>query len=353
MARPRIDVAVIGGGPAGSVLAHRIAVGGANVVIFDPSHPREKPCGGGISARARVMFPELEELVPEGRTGTGLRLVSPSGRLTQVSGSGETFAIDRETLDHGLLKRAIDAGAEHRAEKVIDCEETSDGWLMLTSSGEYSARLIVGADGVFSVVRHKTIGAIPKQHLGFGAHMLVEDLNPPSALLQFFGDRRGYAWVFNRKRLSSIGVGMPMLKRSGWRKTLLKFAAEQAPGCNPGRITGWCLPQASSEDAYESSLSGDNWLLVGDAAGHADPFTGEGIIYAMWGAEIAARCILEGRSDQYDDQWREAFYSRLLKHLKMAAMLEKKFTLEAILATGRLPILGKWLYETLISPPKK
>ena len=103
MSNHQNDVAIVGAGPAGTTAAHRLAMGGARVIVFDPSHPREKPCGGGISARARTMFPELEALVSQGKTGTSLRLVSPAGRITTVQGSGQTFAVEKEILDKYLL----------------------------------------------------------------------------------------------------------------------------------------------------------------------------------------------------------------------------------------------------------
>ena len=67
MTGDHFDAAVIGAGPAGSTVARLLAKGGARVVLIDHSHPREKPCGGGISARATAMFPELDRLRPQGR----------------------------------------------------------------------------------------------------------------------------------------------------------------------------------------------------------------------------------------------------------------------------------------------
>ncbi len=342
------DVAIVGAGPAGATAAHRLALAGAKVVVLDHSHPREKPCGGGISARARKMFPELDELAALGKSGTRLRLVSPAGRVTVVEGGGDTFAIDRAILDAQLLKRAVDAGARHLAEKVLAIDKEPSGWSLMTSAGVLRTKTLIGADGVLSRVRHALLGPIPRAHLAFGAHALIERLDPPSALLQFFGDRRGYAWIFNRKDQSSLGVGMPDVGKGDWRALLQRLLREQAPGYAPS-IRGWLLPQASNEAAFAPKLGGDDWCVIGDAAGHVDPFTGEGILYAMWGARIAAECLLRGGLSSYDARWREEFLPRLLKHLKMAALLERKHLLEAMLAAGRLPLVGAWLYGALTS----
>ncbi|HPQ69012.1 MAG TPA: NAD(P)/FAD-dependent oxidoreductase [bacterium] len=348
MTERMFDAAIVGAGPAGATVAHRLAQAGANVVVFDHSHPREKPCGGGISARARTMFPELDELAALGKSGTRLRLVSPAGRVTVVEGGGNTFAIDRAILDAQLLARAVDAGARHEAQKVLAVEKQADGWRVTTSAGAVRAKTLIGADGVFSPVRRALLGPIPRAHLAFGAHALVERLDPPSALLQFFGDRRGYAWIFNRKEKSSLGVGMPDARKGDWRVLLQRLINEQAPGHSPS-IRGWLLPQASSEAAFAAKLGGDDWCVIGDAAGHVDPFTGEGILYAMWGARIAAECLQSGGLAAYDARWREEFLPRLLKHLKMSALLERGYLLEAVLAAGRLPLVGAWLYGALTS----
>lgn len=342
-----IEVAVVGAGPAGCVLAHRLAAGGAGVTLFDPSHPREKVCAGGIGARAREMFPELEQLVPLGRQGTGLRLVGPSGGTLQVTGEGKTFAIDRLILDRFLLDRAIAAGAEWHALKVTDIRRSTDGFTLVAGGRSWPARVLVGADGVFSLVRKTFLGHIPKRHRAFGAHVLVDRLDPPSALLKFFGDRRGYAWVFNRRDRSSVGVGLPRFRMSDWREILARFFAEQAPGRPLSRVRAWSLPQASGRDFFKLPTGGDDWLLIGDAAGHVDPLTGEGIWYAMWDGCLAAESILAGRPSYYENGWRDAYLERFEMHLRFASLLERGRLLDLLFALGRFPAVGSRLFSLI------
>ena len=341
------DVAVVGAGPAGATAAHRLAQGGARVVFFDPSHPREKPCGGGISPKARNLFPELEDVVPLGKTGESLRLESPAGRTVLVKGDGRTLAVNRAILDSFLLARAVEAGAEHRAEKVAGVSHEKIGWSIVTEKAPYHAGIIIGADGVLSLVRRQVIGPIEKPDLALGAHVIVPNLDPPSALIRFFGDRRGYAWVFNRKDNSSIGVGMPLTQSDGWREMLTGFFAEQALGRAMPKIESWCLPQASSPDTFAPAMAGDDWCLVGDAAGHADPMNGEGILFAIWDGTLAAQAVLAGDPARFDRLWREAFLERLQKNLRLSFLLEKRFVIEALLWVGGLPVIGKRIYGAL------
>ncbi len=341
------DVAIVGAGPAGSTAAHRLAQGKARVVVFDPSHPREKVCGGGISAATRRMFFELEEVVGLGKTGRLLRLVSPSGRVATVEGGEQTFAIDRAILDSFLLERATGAGARHVAAQVVRVRREDAGFALHTTLGEYQARVLIGADGVFSIVRRYLVGAHRDEHLACGYHALVPHLDPVSALIHFFGDVRGYGWVFNRRDQSSVGIGIPRIHRDGWRTRFEEYFALQAPGRDIPPVRGWCLPQATAEDVFDIPCAGDDWCLVGDAAGHVDPLTGEGIRYAMWSGALAARAILVGKPRRYDDDWREAYEGRFRKRIATARILEDAPKIERLIRMSQWPFIGARLFKSI------
>ncbi|MCZ7582646.1 MAG: NAD(P)/FAD-dependent oxidoreductase [Deltaproteobacteria bacterium] len=322
---------------------------GASVLLFDHTHPREKPCGGGISASARRAFPEIEELVPLGKTGTRLRIAAPSGRTVSVTGDGATFAIDRAVFDAALFDRAVKLGATPIRERVSNLRRDDGAWVLETGSGPRCARVMIGADGVASLVRRRLIGRADLKHAALGAHVLVDRLESPSALVRFFGDRRGYAWVFNRRERSSIGVGMPLDRRNGWQLALAKFFTEQAPGRAMPPVVSWTLPLARGEEAFAERMAGDDWCVVGDAAGHVDPLTGEGIYYAMWGAEIAAQCVLAGRPGDYEPRWREAYLPVFLRHARTARHLEHRRRIELLVAAGSVPFLGRRIYASMTS----
>jgi geranylgeranyl diphosphate/geranylgeranyl-bacteriochlorophyllide a reductase len=345
MMNPDAEVAVVGAGPGGATAAYHLATQGLRVIIFDHSHPREKVCGGGLSAKAVAMFPELNEIAPKGRSGHKLRIVSPQKRIYEVSGGGNTFAVDRSILDEFLLARAIKAGAVHRKERVRGVSQSKAGWHIETSAGKYLTPRIIGADGANSLVRRTLIGPIPKRHLALGAHVLVPDLNPPSALIKLFGDARGYAWVFNRKRLSSVGIGIALEHAGNWRERLRDFALEYVPDRKLPPMKSWILPYASDLSAFDPVVSGQNWSLIGDAAGHVDPMTGEGILYAMWGGRLAAKAIIEGDLARYDEMWREAYLPRLKKNLKLSKFLTRPRLLESIMMSTRLPLIGALIYR--------
>src|SRR5215510_12945576 len=107
----RIDVAIVGGGPAGCRLAWRLARAGVRVAIFDGSHPREKPCGGGVTGRAL-------DLVRDAIDTSAIRAVVALG---DPRGATPRLAVaPRAVFDGALLTAAVRAGATLRAERVRD-----------------------------------------------------------------------------------------------------------------------------------------------------------------------------------------------------------------------------------------
>src|SRR5690349_11296778 len=121
-----IDIAIIGAGPAGAVAAWRLARGGARVAIFDPSHPREKPCGGGVTARALALVADMVD--PRAVASTPIR----AARFTSVFTPGafddpvvplnpEALVVaSRRVFDTALLDAALAAGATLRRRRVRD-----------------------------------------------------------------------------------------------------------------------------------------------------------------------------------------------------------------------------------------
>jgi len=168
---PRFDVAIVGAGPAGCRAAYRLARGGARVALIDGSHPREKPCGGGVTGRALELVRdsidaaafeavgiETATFVDGGRAAT-MRLDEPD-----LNGRGLAVVARRE-FDGALLRAAAAAGASLVESRMIAVDRSIGGWRVFTRGGTVDAGWLVGADGPNSLVRRRVSQPFRRQDL--------------------------------------------------------------------------------------------------------------------------------------------------------------------------------------------
>ena len=164
---PGVKVAVVGAGPAGTLLAWKLASRGASVTVFDASHPREKPCGGGLTPRRSPCCRRRPRTTRCPRAASTAASSSPGRASASTSTSTRPVAIaSRTDLDGWLLRRATAAGAVHVAERVIEVD--ADGGLR-TAERAGSFDLVVGADGAGSLVRRTFVGPTPPARLTMAA----------------------------------------------------------------------------------------------------------------------------------------------------------------------------------------
>jgi flavin-dependent dehydrogenase len=318
-----MNVAVVGAGPAGAMTALRLAEGGAGVTLFDPSHPREKPCGGGLTAKALRLLPPAPADDP-----LPVRLVP---RCRFDSGSGETVEIElerpvgiasRRALDGWLLRRAVAAGARHVAERVVHVD--ADGHLRTTTGDARAFDVVVGADGAGSVVRRLMLAPTPPARLMMAAGWFAR--GDSEMVVRFAPDLQGYLWLFPRPGHVGVGICAP-LARVPTRSMTARLESEVArafPALADDEAPRYAhtIPSPSAHPQSLLEVAGAHWALVGDAAALADPITGEGIYYALRSAELIADTLREdGSPRRYPARMLEAFGHELLH----AAALRDRF----------------------------
>ena len=159
------DIVIVGAGPSGAYCAFELARQGIYPTIFDHSHPREKPCGGGISPPVIRKFPFIEKFRSQGFTFGNFNIISCTDLRVLTKGLENGFSISRRCFDEGILHMATQNGAKLIEEKVIGIQRKGNCWNIKTNKRLLSAKVLVGADGVNSIVRRKTISPISKENL--------------------------------------------------------------------------------------------------------------------------------------------------------------------------------------------
>ncbi len=321
------DAAIVGAGPAGAHLAALLARRGCAVAVVDKSRfPRDKVCGGGISAKsARLVGPELAPLVQRRIEGAWLTV---GNRGVQCCADGAVgCTVLRREFDDFLLRRAIAAGTRFFAEAAfVDADlPASDGIATLhTTRGAVRARLVVGADGVASALRARLFGKRLVRYAPALEALVTSarDTTPfeTRALFDFGALPRGYGWVFPARGHLNAGVYSPFGGRS-LRARLDAFLARYDGLRQPRaiRYQGYAIPVQNRGAQFQR---GPAWL-VGDAAGLADALFGEGIYFALQSAELAAQALAETGFAPTSPRYGELLRQRLLPELRASQWLAR------------------------------
>ena len=351
METDQFDVLIVGAGPAGSFAAERLAQSGVSVALFDGRPEGEpKACGGGVTAKALKAWPHLLGAV--GRTVDELEMYSPSGKHLHMK-LDEPFAIySRVAFDSYLRERARAAGAKVVFEKITPrgITRTESGWTLRDASGaEWSGKVLVGADGANSAIAKKLAGPLQAadMEVAFGYRTPLPENGEVPTVIAFLPGWVGYAWAFPRLDHISFGIATTQdaFKHKALDELLWQFMFGYYRQRDGSKANIWKNSQDPADVAVEKDLRataeryaaripgladqtwdkrracGEGWALLGDAAGFADPVTGEGIYYALRSAELFADAFIEGRPEEYEQRWREDFGGEL----RRASQMRRRF----------------------------
>jgi geranylgeranyl reductase family protein len=342
------DVIVAGAGPAGAVAARTLAAAGIRTLLVDrATFPRNKPCGGGLSARALRRFPWLESVT----AGIDLHRIQ---RLHLEGPQQSSFDLDdhepcvvlirRVEFDDALVQDAVRAGARLESGfEITQADQTADAVTLRSRDGrERRARIVVAADGVHSVLG-KRLGVNPRWPRRSLALDMMEETpvdtlraTRPDVLWVAYAHNGldGYAYVFPKVNHVNVGIGCvlshfdeavtdaPYTLQQDFVSSLVKrgvlAGTSDRRAFTPFLIpVGGPLPKAAHGRV----------LFAGDAGGFVHAITAEGIYYAMVSGELAGRAIAglgaETAPHQIGNTYERAWRREIGAELRDAVRLQK------------------------------
>jgi len=329
------DVAIAGAGPAGSLAAAILATAGLRVSVFDRARfPRHKLCGDTLNPGALAVIrrhADVASLIATSEPIDGMLLTGPGGvRVRGEYGGGVAGrSITRQVLDQWLIDRAVESGASLHQEAIVRDVAFAAGrvaGLVITGRDgralTHPARMVIAADGRRSAIaigrglsrqpprpRRWAIGAyftgvtgvttLGEMHVRRGHYIGVAPVpggltnaclvvpHPPSR--RRFHLRQGYGGqAGGTSALNDLSLAQPAEALDRYLKSDPELSARFANACAVGP------PAMLGPMAVDANAVGEpGLLLAGDAAGFIDPMTGDGLRFALLGAELAAAIVNE------------------------------------------------------------
>jgi len=334
------DVIVVGAGPAGATLAYELGKRGIGVLVLEKEKlPRYKCCAGGVTSKAAKLLDfDISEVAEDVIYGFSFTFNLGSPYLGQHS-QPLIYTVMRNVFDYFLVKRAQQLGAVLMdGQKVTQIQVSADWVEISTTDSIFRSRLVVGADGAYSVVaRELGMGRSIEYLVGIESEIVV----PEEELVKWKSRVQidlgcipgGYAWVFPKRNHLSIGAGCLASKARHLNRHHQKFLNSLSIGSYTiARSSSHLIPTCTKGRLVWQ----DKVLLLGDAAGLTDPLTGEGIYNAIQSAQLAAPVIenslLGGKVGLQDYQ--QIVEGKIMSELRIARTLSKKFVRFPRLAFG-------------------
>jgi geranylgeranyl reductase family protein len=357
---------IIGAGPAGAGTSFFLTKNNIPHVVIEKSlFPRDKVCGDACSGKTALVInranPEwLDEILADEENFTpswGITFVAPNGKALDIpfnpnrtkESKAPGFTVPRLRLDNFLFNKMPSAYCSIYQESKISAIEKGDNQVTVRFSAkgqeyEVVAPVIIGADGDKSMVRKQFLNNnetnAKSYAIGLRAYYEgVKGMHKDNFIeLHFLPEvLPGYFWIFPLPNgMANVGVGILSEvvrdKKINLREQMLKAIASN-PTIAPrfadaklvDKIQGWGLPLAMERE----TMSGDNFILVGDAASLIDPFSGEGIGNALYSGMLAAEAVRQSLEKKnykaaiFKEHYDDVIYKRLGDEFKISATLQR------------------------------
>lgn len=369
------DIAICGAGPAGSTCALALKNSGLNVVLIDKAiFPRDKICGDAVSSVAKRVLrqinpqyeTELLQFEPKACIKKA-KLYSPKFESLEIEFSKIGYCIKRVDFDNWLFNLAT---RENKALTLLmgnaikDIEQQEYFNIKFDNGKQISARFLIACDGAHSIAAKKIANIkVDRKHYSGAVRQYYQNvagLTADALEVYFLKDYLpGYFWIFPLpNNQANVGFGMlsdTIAKNKIDLKKSLNRIIHQIPevarrfkNAHPLEdIKGFGLPLGSKK----YNISGNGYMLCGDAAALIDPFSGEGIETAMESGKFAAEQVIKcfehnNFSASFTKQYDERVYAKMWPNFKNHYLLQKllgnkKWLINSLIRIGNIPFVNK------------
>lgn len=284
------DVIVIGAGPAGAMAAHAAASAGADALLIERHElPRYKLCGGGLIGLSTQSLPEGFQVPALNQARSACFSYDLAEEADRDAGRTIIPMVMRDAFDAQLVAAATAAGAHVMTGVAVErIEQRADAVHVHTPAGLLRARAVVGADGSASTTA-RVVGARYRQvDLGLEAELEADASRRAHwqgrVLIDFGRVPGGYAWIFPKGDRLTVGAiaakGMATQQRAYVADLIARHGLDDLAIAHQGGHLTRCR-------ASDSPLASGRVLLAGDAAGLLEPWTREGISFALRSGRLA------------------------------------------------------------------
>ena len=342
------EVLIVGAGPAGSTLAYELARLGIQVLLLDKAQfPRRKTCAGGLNMRTLRSLPfDLGPAVERVITGISFtrQFEKPFVRRYHEP---LMVTVHRESLDHFLADKAAQVGADFLDGTQFLSFVREDGKVRVkTSAGICCAQLVIGADGGQSTMA-KNMDLLREAPYFLAIHSEVPAslfpwAEPDLIQIDWGSLKRSYAYLFPKKDFLAMGAGgfkvsPPKIKKYQRAFGTTQWQKEENP---PFSAAGFLLRLRQKRGLIYQGRC----LLLGEAAGLIDPFTGEGIFYAVRSAQLTAPLLAEAVKEGRDSlqSCQEIINRILMPEIECSRVLRDVFNLRPSFFHRKIGTSDRW-----------
>lgn len=305
------EIAIVGGGPAGSLCGEKLASVGYRVTIYDERLAWEKPCGGGLTHKAIETYPFLLDSPQPKKVVHKMELISSCERRVRFEMRRPIVIYARKVLNGLLLDRAAAAGCDVVRARVTSVETSGQRARLVAAGEERHADFAVLAAGARNQLLPETTRLSANDlEMTLGYFVPTEE---DVIKVKFLKEFEGYIWSFPRADHLSVGICAKMGQNSSQelRQRLDRFAVEEKIDTGEATFYSHVLPSPQAQTIRGRRIVGRNWAMVGDAAACVDPVTGEGLYYALRSGDLFADALVDGQTEEYPERLRAAFSADL------------------------------------------